>query len=382
MTTWHRRRGDDRFGRRAARPRKPWGRFQQPCPPALRPRAILAPDCLSQADWPELWAAATRQLRDVGLRDGTLRVYRQVLRSFRQFLRDRGAGIRPGCATPDLAREFLYRLATRHASWSWTATHITVLRTVFDKLGGAQITEGIPTPKRPKRLHDILEPEEVGRLLKVAGSTRDRLVILLLYGCGLRTSELCALRWNDVDMDARTLRVRFAGGMPCSDAQHLLQGERQVFLPANAVLLLRAESCYREGNDPVFGGTSRRSPAKPDSSRRSQTKPEGPFGQSISARTVERIVRRAATHAGLIKEVCCRTLRRSYAVQCLRDGMDALRLRDSLGHKYVESTLAYARYLRPKAATWADSGNPVLCSAQTTAFTFAPAVAAVQCSAP
>lgn len=51
-------------------------------------------------------------------------------------------------------------------------------------------------------------------------------------------------------------------------------------------------------------------------------------------RTVERIVRRAAVSAGIMKEVCCRTLRRSYAVQCLRDGMDVASLRQNLGHKY------------------------------------------------
>jgi hypothetical protein len=66
---------------------------------------------LAQADWPEFWAKASGQLRALGLQTGTLRVYRHVLRSFRGFLTARGAGARPACATPALAREFLYRLA-------------------------------------------------------------------------------------------------------------------------------------------------------------------------------------------------------------------------------------------------------------------------------
>ena len=97
-------------------------------------------------------------------------------------------------------------------------------------------------------------------------------------------------------------------------------------------------------------------------------------------RTVERIVRRAATLAGISKEVCCRTLRRSYAVQSLRDGVDVESLRDSLGHLHVESTLAYCRYLVPKTGEGKAAGAlrpaPLPCTA------FPPALGAIQCSAP
>ena len=57
---------------------------------------------------------------------------------------------------------------------------------------------------------------------------------------------------------------------------------------------------------------------------------------------------RAARKAGLAKEVCCMALRRSYAVQCLRDNMELCRLQHDLGHKYVETTLEYCRYLLPR----------------------------------
>ena len=118
MSGWNRHRWASRFGQRPARPRGPWGRFQESCAPALRPKPRLDPAWQTRAEWPDFWDAAQRQLRSVGLRTGTLRVYRQVLRRFRVFLRDRGAGTRPGCATPALTREFLYRLSDRHASWS------------------------------------------------------------------------------------------------------------------------------------------------------------------------------------------------------------------------------------------------------------------------
>ena len=216
------------------------------------------------------------------------------------------------------------------------------------------------TPKRPRRLYDVLEPEEVGRLLEAASSTRDRLAILLLYGCGLKTSELCALRWSDVDIAGRTVQVRFAGGTREGTCPGVASARsRKILLPDNAIPLLQAESCYRQSDAPVFRGKR---------------------NHPVSIRTVERIVRRAATLTGLTKEVCCRTLRRSYAVQCLRDGMDVENLRNSLGHLHVESTLVYCRYLPPKAgevkAVGAMRQAPLSCTA------FPPALSTIQCSAP
>ena len=99
-------------------------------------------------------------------------------------------------------------------------------------------------------------------------------------------------------------------------------------------------------------------------------------------RTVERIVRRAATAAGVTKEACCRTLRRSYAVESLRAGMNVVQLRDCLGHQHVESTLAYCRYLPPKATDCLGVGAAGLRLPPLASSPFSPALAAIQSSAP
>ena len=70
--------------------------------------------------------------------------------------------------------------------------HVSVLRTSFDKLGGLRTTAALRTPKRPEPLRDILSADEVARLIEAAPTLRDRLLIGLLYGCGLKvmmTSE-------------------------------------------------------------------------------------------------------------------------------------------------------------------------------------------------
>jgi len=84
-----------------------------------------------------------------------------------------------------------------------------VLRTAFDKLGGMTVTRRLRTPKRGERLPVVLNLDEAGRLVQAAESVRDRLLIGLLYGCGLKVGELCRLRW--MDMVFFPLAVGFAG---------------------------------------------------------------------------------------------------------------------------------------------------------------------------
>jgi len=228
-----------------------------------------------------------------------------------------GRASRPAFVSDEDARRFLYSVANKGASWSWIAFNITVLRTAFDKLCGLRVTAGFRTPKRPQPLRDILAPEEARRLLAAARSARDRLALGLLYGCGLKVGELCALRVGDADPDTRALTVTSAGGTR----------QRTLSIPENLLPLLRAEMSFREAGDFLLRG---RTPGAP-----------------LSARTIQRLVRSAAQLAGLPKEVTPMTLRHSHAVTRLREGENIRVLQEDLGHRLVETTLAYSRYILP-----------------------------------
>ena len=93
--------------------------------------------------------------------------YRHVLRAVRGF------GIRrPADLTAARARDYIARLATSGASWSWIGLNITVLRTVFDRLCGLSVTGGMVTPKRGFRLPEILNENEAMSLVQAAGTVR------------------------------------------------------------------------------------------------------------------------------------------------------------------------------------------------------------------
>ena len=127
--------------------------------------------------------------------------------------------------------------------------NISVLRTVFDKLGGQAITTRLRTPKRPQPLPHILSPGEARRLLAAAATTRDQLLLGLMYGCGLKVGELCRLRWADLDVAGGHLRVPFARGTR----------ERFLSIPEELLPVLRtgAECC--PADDYIFQGRAEKS---------------------------------------------------------------------------------------------------------------------------
>ena len=303
--------------------------------------------------WTLFWEVIQRELRAARFRIATLRVYRQVLRSFKAFLdsrpQDDGRSPSgpppplpvPGDVSAELTEEFIHHIVARQRSASWLATNISVLRTAFDKLGGLALTRRLVSPKRPEQLPDVLAPAEIRSLIAAAPTPRDRLLIGLLYGCGLKVSELCALRWSHLDIATRLIRLPGRGMSPA----------RQLALPEPLLNVLARGTRECQPDAFVFPGRG----AGPLSICLMAKQPgvvlPNEVGRPLSERTAERVVSRAARSAGLLKPVCCMTLRHSYAVARLRAGDNIRDIQESLGHRHVETTLLYERYLATDSVT-------------------------------
>lgn len=259
----------------------------------------------ASVSWRRLWEIVQAELCRQGYSRGTRLLYRQVLRRFSRYAFARC----PGEATEGMVRSYLHALTRQGCSAAWVSANISVLRTVLDKIGGMGICTRLVTPKRPRRLPELLGTEEVGSMVAAVPTLRDRLILGLLYGCGLRVGELCRLRWEDLDMDERVLRVRGDGRRV--DLPHALVG----------TLARGVEVCA--AGDFVFPGAKE--------------------GSHLSGRMVERVVRGAAEAAGIGKPVCCMTLRHAYAIQRLRDGDPVREVQESLGHRRVRTTMRYLR---------------------------------------
>lgn len=261
-----------------------------------------------QPDWRVFLQKIVRELRIRFYQRKTIKNYKRALESFLLWF-----GGLPHQITREDVREFLELLVDGGASASWVGVHLSAIRTAFDKMCGRQITSGLMSPRRAKRLPVVLSEPEVLRLLEAAPSLRDKLLLGLMYATGLRSSEVARLKWRDFDFDRRTLNVWQGKG----------RTDRQVMLPECFRPLLWQLSRSFSAEDYVFPGD------RP--------------GRHISPRTVSRVMKRAVQLAGIGKLATPHSLRHSFAAHLVQGGTDIRFIQQLLGHVRLETTKIYTR---------------------------------------
>ena len=214
------------------------------------------------------------------------------------------------------ALRFLARLRKNGYSNKSLNLVVQALRAYFRFEGYDEEAEKLKPPKVPKSLPKALSKEEVRRLLSVIPPTRkrDRLIVLLLYGAGLRVSELCNLKKKDVDFERSLLIVR--GGKGAKD--------RVVPIPAFLLKEIRAYLETREDDSEYLLVEERRE--KKD---------------RISTKTVWYLLRKYGERAGV--KVTPHMLRHSFATHMLENGVHIRAIQEFLGHSNLSTTQIYTK---------------------------------------
>jgi integrase/recombinase XerC len=189
----------------------------------------------------------------------------------------------------------------------------------------------VRSPKVPKTLPRHLRPGEIENLLEAPAASvlgdeplprRDRAILELLYAAGLRVSELVGLDWQDVDLQARVVRVMGKGGK-----------ERMVPFGRPAEEALRHWLEVWEGIR-----AARRE-------RREDGQPEPVFlnhlGGRLSDRSVRNILDRWVDAAAVARGVHPHTLRHTFATHLLENGADLRTIQELLGHSSLSTTQKY-----------------------------------------
>ena len=214
------------------------------------------------------------------------------------------------------ALRFLARL--RREGYSNRSLNLVVqaLRAYFRFEGADEEAEKLKPPKVPRSLPKALTREEVKRLLSVIPPTRkrDRLIVLLLYGAGLRVSELCNLRRKDVDLERNLIVVR--GGKGAKD--------RVVPIPAFLGDAIRDYLESREDDSEYLIVEDR---------RRNKDR--------LSTKTVWHLLKKYGERAGV--EVTPHKLRHSFATHMLENGVDIRAIQELLGHSNLSTTQIYTK---------------------------------------
>lgn len=210
---------------------------------------------------------------------------------------------------------------SRRVSRSYHNQAVSALRFLFETvLDEPRMADRIPRPKAERRLPLVLSKEEVTRFLDELRHPKHRALVLLMYSAGLRVGEVVRLRPEDLDGDRGLIRVhRGKGGK-----------DRYTLLAARA---LEAVRIYRA--------------AFPDGA---WLFPGDRPGRHYTARSVQRIVNRAAARAGLAKKVTAHTLRHSFATHLMEAGTDLRYIQELLGHKSSRTTELYTHVSQPRLA--------------------------------
>jgi site-specific recombinase XerD len=187
----------------------------------------------------------------------------------------------------------------------------------------------LPKEKSEKTIH-FLTLDQVKKLLETPDTRdiiglRDRAILEVLFSTGLRVSELVSLNRDQIKIKPETKDLEISiigkGNRP-----------RTVYLSERAVDWLRTYLATRnDKNKALFINYKGRNP-----------------GGRLTARSVERIVKKYALLAGLPANTTCHTLRHSFATDLLMKGVDLRTVQEFLGHKNIVTTQVYTHVTRPR----------------------------------
>jgi len=171
-------------------------------------------------------------------------------------------------------------------------------------------------PHRPK-LPVVLSKEEVRRMAGHAPNSRYKILVLLLYGCGLRVSEIYRLRRSDVDFDRKMLHVRSG------------KGGKDRYVPISVLMVSPLQKMLRSNPAAKFVFPGFNAVRKMD------------FESGLSKRTIHAAISGLAKKAGIEKSVSPHTLRHTFATHLLEDGLDIVSIKELMGHSSIHTTLIY-----------------------------------------
>jgi len=169
----------------------------------------------------------------------------------------------------------------------------------------------IPKPKRNKKIPEILTKEEIKKMIESTSNIKHRLILKVLYGCGLRVGELVTLKKEDMNINEGLLHIRLAKG----------KKDRFVKIPLSLIEELKAYSMLL--NEEILFPSNR--------------------GGKLTKKTIGKIVENSAKNAGIIKEVYPHLLRHSFATHLLEQGTDLRVIQKLLGHSDIKTTQIYTQ---------------------------------------
>lgn len=190
---------------------------------------------------------------------------------------------------------------------STVSSEISAIKFFFNKVLSLGLK--LSHPKRNKKIPIILSTDDIKKMIDITNNVKHKLIIKLLYGCGLRVSELINLEKNDFNFAEELINIKLAKG----------RKDRFVKIPSSIKEELGGYSKTIEGS--IFFNSNR--------------------GGKLTVKTIQKIVQNSAKKAEIKKRVYPHLLRHSFATHLLEQGTDLRIIQKLLGHSDIKTTQIY-----------------------------------------
>ena len=208
-------------------------------------------------------------------------------------------------------QEYLNDIVLRMGySHSTLNLHISAIRSFYNLVFRISLQDiELPRPKAAKDLPKVLSMGELQHMIEGCANKKHQLIITMLYSTGMRRAEILELKITDIDLESGTIRVhgkgnKFRTAYISKNLHKLLTGYLKAYKPVNYLL-------------------------------------EGQNGGQYSETSIEKVIKRSATRAGITKRVTPHMLRHSFATHLISKGSALPYVQKLLGHSNIKTTLIY-----------------------------------------
>ena len=215
----------------------------------------------------------------------------------------------------DLKRYFAHLVMERHLAPASVRLSYNGIRFLYMQvLAWPAVELEVDLPKRPQRIPGLLTRAQVAAILAACADARYRTMLTVCYGCGLRLSEVLALRIQDIDSERKLLRIDQG------------KGAKDRLVPLSPTLLAELRAYWRlyRPEDGLFAGRG---------------------GEPVSETALQKTFTQAKRAAGVGTPGGIHGLRHAYATHQLAAGLPVERLQRLMGHSSIHTTLRYVHWL-------------------------------------
>ena len=242
-------------------------------------------------------------------------------------------------------RAFLSDLYTRGLSKTSVARSLAAVRSLYRWLAREGAVEQNPaalvaTPRLPKKLPRVPTIEEMsavfdGRMPECAAfPERGRVIFELLYGCGIRNSELVGINLDDLRVSSEAVLIRG-------------KGKKERYVPFGEAVI-SALAAYLPARQRTLAESRKNTPALLINQR----------GGRLTTRSVGRIIKKIAVAKGLSPDVHPHTLRHAFGTHMLEEGADLRAIQEMLGHERLSTTQRYTQLSMKHLLSVYDQTHP------------------------